>query len=87
MRKLSAVITLLLSLAACTSSPLDRRQVVLYSDADMAEQGIRSYRKMQTQIPATKDARELQYVQCVTNSVVAAPVSYTHLTLPTIYSV
>lgn len=72
MRKLSAVITLLLLLAACTSSPLNRRQVVLYSDADMAEQGIRSYREMQAEIPATSNPRELQYVQCVANYVVAA---------------
>jgi len=72
MRKLSAALTLLLSLAACTSSPLDRRQIVLYSDADMAERGIRSYREMQAEIPATTNDRELQYVQCVANYVVAA---------------
>lgn len=72
MRKLSAVITLLLLLTACTSSPLNRRQVVLYSDTDMAEQGIRSYREMQAEIPATTNPRELQYVQCVANYVVAA---------------
>jgi predicted Zn-dependent protease len=72
MIKLSAFITLFLSLAACTSSPLDRLQVVLYSDADMAERGIRSYREMQAETPATADAKELQYVQCVANYVVAA---------------
>ena len=72
MRKLSAFIALLLSLVACTSSPLDRLQVVLYSDAEMAERGIRSYREMQAKIPATADARELQYVKCVANYVVAA---------------
>lgn len=72
MRKFSAVVSLLLSLAACTSSPLDRRQVVLYSDADMAEQGTRSYREMQAEIPATTNPRELQYVQCVANYIVAA---------------
>lgn len=71
MRKLSAVVTLLLSLAACTSSPLDRRQVVLYSDADMAAQGVRSYREMQAEIPTTENPRERQYVQCVANYVVA----------------
>ena len=51
---------------------MDRLQVVLYSDADMAERGIRSYREMQAEIPATADAKELQYVQCVANYVVAA---------------
>ena len=72
MRKFNAVVALLLSLAACTSSPLDRRQVVLYSDADMAEQGVRSYREIQAEIPATTSAKELQYVQCVANYVVSA---------------
>ena len=72
MRKLSAVIIFLLTLTACTSSPLNRRQVILYSDADMAEQGIRSYRAMQAEIPASTEPKELQYVQCVANYVIAA---------------
>ena len=72
MNRISAVLGLLLILAACTSSPTDRRQVVLYSDSDMAEQGIRAYREMQAEIPATRDPRELQYVQCVANYVIAA---------------
>ena len=72
MRKFSAVFALLLSLVTCTNSPLDRRQVILYSDADIAEQGIRSYREIQAEIPATTSARELQYVQCVANYVVSA---------------
>ncbi|MDG1026438.1 MAG: M48 family metallopeptidase [Gammaproteobacteria bacterium] len=72
MRKLSAVCILLLSLVACNSSPLDRRQVLLYSDADMAQQGISAYREMQSEIPATNNSRELQYAQCVANYVVSA---------------
>ena len=72
MRKFSAAFALLLSLVTCTNSPLDRRQVILYSDADIAEQGIRSYREIQAEIPATTSARELQYVQCVANYVVSA---------------
>ena len=38
----------------------------------MAEQGIRSYREMQAEIPATSNPKELQYVQCVANYIVAA---------------
>ncbi len=72
MKRICAVLSLLLALAACTSSPTDRRQVVLYSDSDMAEQGIRAYREMQQEIPATTNPRELQYVQCVANYVIAA---------------
>lgn len=72
MKRIWTFISLLLMLGACTSSPTDRRQVVLYSDADMAEQGISAYREMQAEIPATDNPRELQYVQCVANYVIAA---------------
>ncbi len=72
MRNSSAVISLLLVLSGCASSPLDRRQVVIYSNAEMAEQGIRSYRQMRAEIPMTTNPGELQYVQCVANYVVSA---------------
>jgi predicted Zn-dependent protease len=59
-------------LATCTSSPMDRRQVVFYSDAEMARQGEAAYRQMQAEIPTSDDQRETQYVQCVANYVIAA---------------
>jgi predicted Zn-dependent protease len=75
MRNISAIGILLLGLlllAACTSSPLDRRQVIFHSDADMTAQGISAYREMQAEIPITDKPRELQYAQCVARYVVAA---------------
>ncbi len=72
MKRICAIVSLLLVLVACTSSPTDRRQVVLYSDTDMAEQGVRAYRDMQAEIPATSNPQETQYVQCVANYVIAA---------------
>ncbi|MSR12774.1 MAG: M48 family peptidase [Gammaproteobacteria bacterium] len=65
-------LSLLSVILSCTSSPMDRRQMVLYSDADMARRGEETYRKMQSEIPATQNARETQYVQCVANYVIAA---------------
>ncbi|MBT3531114.1 MAG: M48 family metallopeptidase [Gammaproteobacteria bacterium] len=59
-------------LASCVSSPMDRRQVMLYSEAEMAAQGEQSYRQMQTEIPISDNAREKQFVQCVANYVVNA---------------
>jgi len=61
-----------LSLAGCTSSPTARRQVVLYSDDFMASQGASTFREMQEQLPVSRDARKLEYVQCVTGYIVAA---------------
>ena len=58
--------------ASCASSPLDRRQVVLYSDSEMAQQGERSYRQMQQEIPNSQDNREIRYVQCVADHIIAA---------------
>lgn len=65
-------LALLPVMLSCTSSPMDRRQVVLYSDADMARRGEETYRRMQAEIPATENMRETQYVQCVANYVIAA---------------
>jgi predicted Zn-dependent protease len=59
-------------LGACASSPLNRRQVVLYSDAEMAQQGVSAYRQMQSELPQTSNLRETRYAQCVANYVVAA---------------
>ncbi len=61
-----------LLLGACATSPLDRRQVVLYSDAEMAQQGEAAYREMQREIPLSGDSRDIAYVQCVANYVIAA---------------
>ncbi len=51
---------------------MDRRQVVLYSEAEMAAQGEQSYRQMQAEVPISRNARENQFVQCVANYVVSA---------------
>lgn len=72
MRNISVVLLLLIFLGACANSPLNRRQVALFSDANMTERGVRIYREMQAEMPATTNSREFQYVQCVADHVVAA---------------
>jgi predicted Zn-dependent protease len=59
-------------LAACTTSPLDRRQMVIYSEADMAAQGEQTYQQMQGQLPISTDSRETTYIQCVADYIVNA---------------
>jgi predicted Zn-dependent protease len=59
-------------LVACATSPLDRRQVVLYSDQDMAQQGAAAYQQMRQQIPISNNPNQINYVQCVADYVVAA---------------
>jgi predicted Zn-dependent protease len=72
MTKTLTFILIPLLLASCASSPLDRSQVVLYSESEMAQQGERSYRQMQQEIPTSQDEREIRYVQCVSDHIIAA---------------
>lgn len=75
MTRFSALVVLSLCsllLAGCETSPLDRRQVVLYSDQDMARQGEAAYRQMQQEVPISSNANEISFVQCVADHVVGA---------------
>lgn len=54
---------------ACATSPLGRNQIILVSDAEMAQMGVTAYRDMQQKIPATKDGKASAYVQCVAGAI------------------
>jgi len=66
---LPALTSLLLT---CATSPLDRSQVTLYSEEEMAQQGEQAYRQMRQELPVSQNQRQIQYVQCVADYVVAA---------------
>ena len=70
--KLSTAVLLVAFSAACATSPTNRRQVVLYSEAEMVRQGEGAYRQMQSELPVSSDPREITYVQCVANHVIEA---------------
>lgn len=72
MYRLTLVLFLLVFLGGCATSPTDRRQVVLYSEAEMARRGEEAYRQMQNELPATPHASEITYVQCVADYVIEA---------------
>jgi len=59
-------------LAACTTSPLDRRQVVFYSESDMARRGEQAYQQMRSELPISTDESQTSFVQCVADHVVEA---------------
>lgn len=71
LRLLLASLISLLAIA-CTTSPLDRRQVVLYSDSDMARQGEAAYRQMQEELPVADNPNQNSFVRCVADHVVDA---------------
>lgn len=58
--------------AACTTSPLGRRQLALFPEAEMSQMGITAYSEMKQQTPIETDARVNAYVRCVANAVTAA---------------
>lgn len=70
--KLATIALLVIDLVACASSPTDRRQVVLYSEESMAQQGVQAYEQMRSQMPVANNQQQINYVQCVTNYIVAA---------------
>ena len=59
-------------LMTCTTSPLNRRQMLIFSEAEMAQQGEQTYRQLQQELPISADTRETQYIQCIADYVVAA---------------
>ncbi|MCH7673222.1 MAG: M48 family metallopeptidase [Proteobacteria bacterium] len=59
-------------LMTCTTSPLNRRQMLIFSEAEMAQQGEQTYRQLQQELPISADSRETQYIQCMADYVVAA---------------
>jgi predicted Zn-dependent protease len=57
--------TLLILLAACASSPLGRKQLMLQSDGDMNKMGEQSFEELKKTTPIEKDAAINAYVRCV----------------------
>ncbi len=72
MFRLIPVAILITLLSTCATSPMNRRQMVLYSESEMARQGERVYRQMQGELPVTPNASEITYVQCVADYVIKA---------------
>lgn len=62
---------LALAVAACTTSPTGRRQLILVSNAQMMELGATSFSQMKKEMPVTKDAKITAYVNCVARNVVS----------------
>lgn len=57
------------TLAACSSSPTGRNQLLLFSDQDMSTLGAQSFEQMKKQQKVSTDKRTNEYVQCVAKSV------------------
>ncbi len=61
---------LVVSLVACSTSPLGRRQFLLVSNEEVSQAGAASFREMQSKLPQSKDTRQVAYVNCVSAAIV-----------------
>lgn len=68
-RRLVAIATLLI--AACTTTPSGRTQLLLYSDADMTRLGVASFDQMKSEGKIAQDAPRQREVACVVDALVA----------------
>ena len=66
--KLVGALTATLLLAACSSSPTGRQQVLLFSEQDMSQLGAQSFEQLKQQEKIYTDPKTNQYVQCVTDA-------------------
>lgn len=56
--------------AACSSSPTGRKQLVLRSDAELEREGTRQFRLIQEQAPLVQNGATIDYVACVADAIV-----------------
>ncbi|HZD54146.1 MAG TPA: M48 family metallopeptidase, partial [Woeseiaceae bacterium] len=59
-------------LAACSTTPTGRKQLVLKSDAALEAEGARQFEMIRERMPLVKDRATIDYVACVSNAIVDA---------------
>ena len=62
---------LMVTVAACSTSPTGRSQMLLLDEQQLSQMGAQAFDQYQQELP-TVDGRQLEYVQCVTRNVVQA---------------
>lgn len=68
-RPLALSLTAVVLIAACSTSPMGRKQLMLVSKDEVAQMGLASYRDMQKKTPATRDAKTNGFVECVARTI------------------
>lgn len=65
------LLSLFLSLltAACATSPLGRRQLLMFSDGQLSEMGRTAFAQMREKTPTSRDGRANRYVSCVADAI------------------
>jgi predicted Zn-dependent protease len=63
------MLTALIALSACTSSSTGRKQVMLFSDAELDKMGAASFEDMKKKTPISTDRATNDFVQCVAKAI------------------
>lgn len=70
--RIVAPLVIVLLMTACATSPLGRKQLSIFSDAQIDAMGISAFEQVKEKVPLSRDGRSINYVTCVANAVTAA---------------
>ena len=66
-----AIVVATVTLVACATSPLGRRQLLLMPAAQMDQMGLTAYSQLKQQTPLSTNQAQISYVRCVSNALTA----------------
>ena len=66
-----ALLALATLAVACATSPLGRRQLLLFPDSEMSSMGAAAFDKMKTEMPRSDDAGKYRTVRCIADAITA----------------
>lgn len=70
--KISVIsLAVLILVAACATSPTGRKQILLFSEGQLANAGVQSFDAMKSKQKVSKKRTTNNYVQCITNAITA----------------
>ncbi|NNJ95323.1 MAG: M48 family metallopeptidase [Halobacteria archaeon] len=69
MLRITALLTVLVMLAGCSTSPTGRSQLVLMPDSQMNQMGLQAFTTLKKKTPVDSSRTSNNYVQCVANAI------------------
>jgi len=69
MLRLSLILFIIVSLAACATTPTGRSQLAFMSDSELDAMGLQAFTTMKSEKSISQNAQENQFVRCIANAV------------------
>jgi predicted Zn-dependent protease len=66
-----AAAAVVVTLVACATSPMGRRQLLLMPGAQMDQMGMTAYAQLKGQTPLSTNQQQINYVRCISNALTA----------------